>query len=148
MSATRPKDPRQPETGTPWAWSPSIDSERWELAGHSREEAIDYARDNSDTEDGEPCGWIQEAKYLDPGEVAAWAINMDQLLESMDEFDAVWGCFDEPVFVLADPKSTAAAEAALAAAVARWAKKYVTTNGKFVCCGKPEQVPPAPLEAR
>jgi hypothetical protein len=123
---------------TPWAWAEHPDAEGWQLAGYSRAQAIAYARANADPE-WDHCGYIQQGTVVDPATAAAATADVDRFLEAMDESDDFYTVFEDQVFELKTPG--AEAEDALRAALSRWARKYVTAHGKFMCDGGEELVP-------
>lgn len=127
-----------------WCWAEFDDSEEWEHAGLTREEAIEYGHEQAEQRDLEGhYGYISKGFRISVEKAAREAVDADALLERMDESDDVYGSFDEPVFELDMPRAEVVT--ALEDAVAAWALKYVTANGKFTCGAKVEKVP-APAE--
>jgi hypothetical protein len=127
-----------------WCWAESEDSEQWSHAGSSREDAIEYAYEQAEELELTPgyYGYIAKSQPVDVEKAARLTVDVDRLLEQMDESDDMNMAFDEAVFELQAPG--AEAEAALQDALAAWAAKYVTANGKFLVSGKYEEVPPPP----
>lgn len=132
-----------------WGWAESEHAERWNGPFGTREEA--EAELLADLDEG----WVSEGRYFDVGKLAAEVVDLDDIVERMNEHEEA-SCFDSEVFDLPEDKpGHDAAQDALAATIASWAREHVHDNGSWRCVGSPVHVkvldkvpaPPAP-EAR
>lgn len=120
-----------------WGYAESDDSERWSGGFKTQAEAEDACRDDFGH------GYVCEARWISPGKVAAWASDMNFLLERMDELEEVPGAFDEPIFDIDGQEATDTARAELGELTAAWAEKHIKSR-HWICTGEPIRVEPSP----
>jgi hypothetical protein len=107
-----------------WAWAEHAESERWEGSYATREEA-------EASHDG---GFVAECSVIIPENVARAVADVDDLLERMDQYDDLFGAFDDPVF---EVENRPAAQADLEEAIAAWAKQHLGPLRPFLVTGDP-----------